>query len=96
MYCSTVIVPSYSHSNAMLFLLTFVFLWFVLLAAPRWLSRGRELPEPEVSDGQPDDGGLVQLRRDGSGKRKHLSQLVELKVLLPATRPSGVARLLLA
>lgn len=54
-----------------------------------------KLPEPEVSDRQPDDGGLVQLRRDGVGKREHLGQLVELVVLLAAPGSGCVARLLL-
>ncbi len=54
-----------------------------------------EVPQLQVRDGQSDDGRLVQLRRDGPRKWKHLRQLVELEVLLTATRSRGVARFLL-
>lgn len=37
----------------------------------------------QVADGQPDDGGFVQLAGDGPGQRQHLSQLEEFEILLP-------------
>lgn len=37
----------------------------------------------QVADGQPDDGGLVQLAGDGPRQRQHFGQLKELKILLP-------------
>ena len=55
-----------------------------------------EVPQFEVADGQSDDGGLVQLARDGAGQRQHLRQLVEFIILLAAPRPRRVAWLLLA
>lgn len=50
----------------------------------------REIPKFEVRDGEPDDGGLVQLRGDGARQRQHLGQLVELGVLLVPPRPRRV------
>ena len=55
-----------------------------------------EVAEFEGCDGQADDGGLVELRRDGVGEGQHLSEGVELEVFLPATRAGRIARLLLA
>lgn len=49
-----------------------------------------KVPHFEVTDGETDDGGLVQLASDGSGQREHLGQLVKLKVLLS---PSGASRI---
>ncbi len=62
---------------------------------PRRVSLVGEVPHLKVADGEADDGGLVQLAGDGAGERKHLCQLVELKVFLPPARASGVTWLLL-
>lgn len=47
----------------------------------------------QVADGQPDDGGLVQLAGDGPGKRQHLGQLKELEILFSPPGASRIARL---
>lgn len=52
-------------------------------------------PHPQVAAGQPNDGGLVQLRGDGGRQRQHLGQLIKLAVLLLPPRPGGVLGLLL-
>ncbi len=62
---------------------------------PRRVPVDGELAKLEVGDGEADDGSLVQLRRDGTGQRQHLGQLVELPVLLPAPVPRRVPALLL-
>jgi len=62
--------------------------------APGRVSLAGEGAHVQVTYGQPDDRGLVQLAGDGSGQRQHLGQLKELKVLLPPPRASRVARLL--
>ena len=46
---------------------------------------GCKLPEPQVGDGESDDGGLVQLRGDGAWQGEHLGQLIELIVLLASS-----------
>lgn len=48
----------------------------------------------QVANGQPNDGGLVELAGDGTWQWQHLGKLKELKVLLPTPRPSRVTRLL--
>lgn len=44
-----------------------------------------EVAQFQVADCESDDGSLVQLTRDGGGKRKHLGEFIELVVLLAAT-----------
>lgn len=74
-----------------------------LVAGRCWLLRpgqaagtfGEQAPHPQVAGGQPDDGGLVQLRGDGGRQRQHLGQLIELPVLLLPPGPGGVLGLLL-
>ena len=58
---------------------------------PRRVAVSREIPKFEVRDGEPDDGGLVQLGGDGAWQRQHLGQLVELSVLLVPPRPRGIS-----
>ena len=53
------------------------------------------MSHPEVACGQPDHGGLVELRRDGGWKRQQLSQFEELGVLFLATVPRRVLALVL-
>ena len=53
------------------------------------------MSHPEVAGGESDDGGLVQLTRDGSGQRQQLPQLKELQVLLLATISRRVLRFVL-
>lgn len=62
---------------------------------PRRVSLVGEVPHLQVADGEPDDGGLVQLAGDGARQRQHLGQLVKLKVLLSPPRSRRVPRLLL-
>lgn len=52
------------------------------LAALWALTVGEDCPHPEVAAGQPDDGGLVQLRGDGRRQRQELGQFIKLSVLL--------------
>ena len=59
------------------------------------LTVGKDRPHLEVARGQPYDGRLVQLTRNGGRKRKHLGETVELRVLLLAPRPRRILRLLL-
>lgn len=54
-----------------------------------------EVTQLEVADRQPNDGGLVQLGRDGRRKRKHLGKLIKLEILLSSPRPRSVSALLL-
>ena len=49
----------------------------------------------KVAGGQPDDRGLVELRRDGGRQRQKLPELEELRVLLLATVPRRVLALVL-
>lgn len=56
----------------------------------------REIPKFQVADGQPDDGGLVQLRGDGRRQRQHFRQFVKLEILLAASRSRRIPALLLA
>ena len=65
------------------------------LARPGWVPLGAELADLEEADGEPDDGGLVQLGRDGARQRQHLGQLVEFVVLLASPGPRRVPGLLL-
>jgi hypothetical protein len=44
----------------------------------------------EITGGQSDDAGLIQLRRNGGRKRQQLRQLEELLVLFDAARSRGV------
>ena len=60
---------------------------------PRRVPVCRELPESEVSDGEPHYRGLVQLRGDGARQRQHLGQLVKFIILLPSPRPRRVSGL---
>ena len=60
-----------------------------------FLTIWEDLPHPEVARGQPDDGGLVQLRRDGCGEGEELPQLEELRVLLLPAVAGGVLALVL-
>lgn len=39
---------------------------------PRRVPLIGEVPHFQVADGEPDDGGLVQLAGDGAGQRQHL------------------------
>lgn len=56
---------------------------------------GENLPHLQVAGGQPDDRGLVQLRRDCCWQRQQLRQLQEFRVLLfPATSRRVLALLL--
>ena len=59
------------------------------------LTFWKNLSHPEVAGGEPDDGGLVQLTRDGRGKREQLSELEELCVFLLAPISSRVLALVL-
>lgn len=64
--------------------------------APGWVALAGEGAHVQVADGQPDDGGLVQLAGDGAGQRQHLGQLEELKILLPSPGAGRIARLFFA
>lgn len=55
-----------------------------------------KVPQLQIADGQSNDGRLVQLTGDGCRQWQHLGQLVELVVLLAATRSRRIPRLLLA
>jgi len=44
----------------------------------------------EITGGQSDDAGLIQLRRNGGRKRQQLRQLEELLVLFDAARSRGI------
>lgn len=57
---------------------------------PRWVSLVGEIPHLQIADGEPDDGGLVQLAGDGTWQWQHLGQFIKLKVLFSPTRPCGV------
>ena len=59
------------------------------------LAFWKDLPHPKVAGGEPDDRGLVQLTRDGRGKREQLSELEELCVFLLAPISSRVLALVL-
>lgn len=65
------------------------------VAAPGWIPVPGEIPQLQVGDGEPDDGRLVQLRRDGGGQRQHLGQFVELEVFFSPADPRRVTALLL-
>lgn len=52
--------------------------------APGRVSLAGKSAHVQVADGQPDDGGLVQLAGDGPRQRQHLGQLEELEILLPS------------
>lgn len=79
------------------FLLTFAAVAVSLhQGAPGRVSLAGKGAHVQVADGQPDDGGLVQLAGDCPGQRQHLGQLEELEVLLPPPRSSRIARLLFA
>ena len=56
---------------------------------------GKDLSHPEVAGGQSDDGGLVQLARDGGGQGQQLAQLEKLVILLLPTVASGILALVL-
>lgn len=45
-----------------------------------------DCPHLEVTAGQPDDGGLVQLGGDGRRQRQQLGQFIKLSVLLLSPR----------
>ena len=62
--------------------------------APGRVSLAGKDAHMQVTDGQPDDRGFVQLAGDGPGQRQHLGQLKELEILLPPPRTSCIARLL--
>lgn len=62
---------------------------------PRWVPLVGEVPHLQVADGEPDDGGLVQLAGDGAWQRQHLGQLIKLKVLFSPPRPCRIPWLLL-
>lgn len=62
---------------------------------PRWVSLVGEIPHLQIADGEPDDGGLVQLAGDGTWQWQHLGQFIKLKVLFSPTRPCRVPWLLL-
>lgn len=62
---------------------------------PRWVSLVGEIPHLQIADGEPDDGGLVQLAGDGAWQWQHLGQFIKLKVLFSPTRPCCVPWLLL-
>ena len=66
----------------------------LLFDVPRRLAVAGKVFQLQIGNGEPDDGGLVQLRRDGGRQRQHLGQFVELVVLLAAPRARRVARLL--
>lgn len=55
-----------------------------------------EVAEFQIADCESDDRRLVQLTCDCGGEWKHLGQLVELVILLAASRPGRVTRLLFA
>lgn len=57
---------------------------------------GEQLARAQEADGQPHDGGLVQVRADAVGQRQLVRQVVEDLRLLAAAAAGGVARLLLA
>ena len=62
---------------------------------PGRIAVAGEILEAQEGYGEPDDGRLVQLRRDGRRQRKHLGQFVEFVVLLAAPRARRVLALLL-
>lgn len=57
---------------------------------PRRVPLVGEVPHFQVADGEPDDGGLVQLAGDGAWQRQHLGQFIKLKVLLAPPRSRRV------
>ena len=69
--------------------------WAFHAQVPWWVPLVGKVPHLKVADGEADDGSLVQLAGDGAGQGQHLSQLVELKVLLPSPRASCIPGLLL-
>lgn len=56
---------------------------------------GEQLARAQEADGQPHDGGLVQVRADAVGQRQLMSQVVEHLGLLAAAAASRVPGLLL-
>ena len=59
------------------------------------LTFRKDLSHPEVAGGEPDDGGLVQLTRDGRGQREQLPELEEFGVFLLSPISRGVLALVL-
>lgn len=64
--------------------------WSLDAQVPRRVSLVGEVPHLQVADGEPDDGGLVQLAGDGTRQRQHLGQLIEFKILLSPPRSRRV------
>lgn len=86
----------HSHSLGVMITLTLVAVVLSLhKRAPGWVSLAGKVSHVQVTDGEADDGGLVQLAGNRPGEGKHLRQLEELKVLLTPPRTSCIARLLL-
>lgn len=50
------------------------------------LTVGKHGPHLQVAGGQPDDGGLIQLRGDGRGQRQELGKLVKLSIFFLSSR----------
>lgn len=65
------------------------------VSRPWRVTVSREVSQLQVRYGQPYDGRLVQLRRDGRRQWQHFGQLVELVVLLAPARPGRVPALFL-
>lgn len=57
---------------------------------------GEHLACAQEADGQPHDGGLVQVRADAVRQRQLVRQVVEHLRLLAAAAAGGIARLFLA
>ena len=76
--------------------LTFKSLLLGSVFRPARFAVGSELPKLEVSDGQPDDGGFVQLRGDGVRQRQHLCQFVKFVIFFAPPGSSGISTFLFA
>lgn len=64
--------------------------WSLNAQVPWWISLVGKVPHLQVADGEPDDGGLVQLAGDGAWQRQHLGQFIKFKVLLSPPRSRRV------
>lgn len=64
--------------------------------SPQLLTCGDQLAGTQEADGEPHDGGLVQVGADAVGQRQLVGQLVEDLRLFAAPASRRVPRLLLA
>lgn len=101
-YCKVSHLPrerTHLTTHSFILLLTGLTNRFLLTIPPRWcrvcsLTSIQQFPHAQVADGEPHDGGLVQVCAHGVGQGQLVSQLIEhLRLLAPAA-PGCIPRLL--